>query len=143
MQLKIPADGKFIAKNTDCLFFSVTQHMPACHFRKLLLAATVTSSSVTITVNFWKIHYSSLCAFREFEALLQFTLQAELDVVMNKGDAVQLVCRQLAALRVQDVCGSYVMPKHRNDRKTYRTICVSYSKITAAKTTIFFWRFSG
>jgi len=65
------------------------------------------------------------------------TLQAKLDVVMNKGDAVQLVCRQHAALRVQDVCGLSVMPKHQNDRKTYRTICDSYSKITAAKTIIF------
>jgi len=35
------------------------------------------------------------------------------------------------------VYGLSVMPKHRNDRKTCRTIYGSYSKITAAKTTIF------
>ena len=125
-----------LKKQTACLSQLHNISLSVCHFRKLLLAATITSSSVTITVNFSKIQlmfrHSSACAFRKFYALLQFTLQAELDVVMNKGDAII-------------ACGLFVMPKHRNDRKTYRTICGLYSKITAvfSASRIFFPRFFG
>ena len=133
--------------------------LSVCHFRNL--GPTICCH----TVNFWKIHqlmfrHSSACAFSLIYGILgppsglRYTTgktwrcheqrrcgaactASPLFMTTSSFATVQLVCRQHAALRVQDVCGLSVMPKHQNDRKTYRTICDSYSKITAAKTIIF------